>query len=314
MIERYEFKYLVEPSQIERIRSAARDTCVHDDHARQGGTYTIRSLYFDTPGRHLYRANGRQAPDRFKARVRCYPDTDAPVFLEIKRRTLDVIRKTRGAVSPEDWVGVVRRHPDAQARVQAAERSATNAFVVAAERYGLEPVLLVEYEREAYVSLLDRYGRLTLDRAVRAQRMERFDLEAESGRWRPVDHALQTSTQRCVTVLELKFERRPPRWMVDLVRHLDLIRESFSKYCYGLSAQAGATLGPMRAVRAWGPWEGPLRVGGRGGIDRPRRRFRDRGEPMRPCTVQVPCPGERARFMSATAASRSARTSTRSRQ
>jgi hypothetical protein len=38
-------------------------------------------------------------------------------------------------------------------------------------------------------------------------------------------------------VLEMKFERRPPRWMVALVQRLDLIRYSFSKYCYGVTAE-----------------------------------------------------------------------------
>ena len=38
-------------------------------------------------------------------------------------------------------------------------------------------------------------------------------------------------------VLELKFGATVPRWMQGIVRRFDLIRYSFSKYCYGLRAE-----------------------------------------------------------------------------
>jgi len=38
-----------------------------------------------------------------------------------------------------------------------------------------------------------------------------------------------------VCVLELKFERRPPAWMSQMVQRLGLVRYSFSKYCYGVT-------------------------------------------------------------------------------
>jgi len=98
-------------------------------------------------------------------------------------------------------------------------------------------VLLVEYEREAYISEVDSYARLTFDRKIAVQEQEELDLEAIPNRWRFVDHKAQTRTPEPVSVLELKFERRPPRWMVALVQRLDLIRYSFSKYCYGVTAE-----------------------------------------------------------------------------
>jgi hypothetical protein len=68
-----------------------------------------------------------------------------------------------------------------------------------------------------------------------------------------IDHTAQTRTAEPVTVLELKFERQPPAWMVALVKRLDLIRYSFSKYCDGVNAEL--TL----------PGERSPRRGGRGG-------------------------------------------------
>jgi hypothetical protein len=107
--------------------------------------------------------------------------------------------------------------------------------------------MLVEYEREAYVSRIDAYARLTFDRKIVVQQKETLDLEACPGRWRPVDHSAQTLMTGGICVLELKFERRPPGWMVALVRRLDLLRSSFSKYCYGVGAQF--TLPELRSAR-----------------------------------------------------------------
>jgi hypothetical protein len=95
----------------------------------------------------------------------------------------------------------------------------------------------VEYEREAFASVIDGYARVTLDRRVVCQPATRLDLDAWATSWRPVDHDARTSMGEPVFVLELKFERRPPRWMVDLVRRLDLVRRSFSKYCFSVEAQ-----------------------------------------------------------------------------
>jgi hypothetical protein len=70
-----------------------------------------------------------------------------------------------------------------------------------------------------------------------SQAVDRFELGGAGVGWRPIDHVARTNVGEPVFVLELKFERRRPRWMVSLVRRLDLIRRSFSKYCYGIEAQ-----------------------------------------------------------------------------
>jgi SPX domain protein involved in polyphosphate accumulation len=116
--------------------------------------------------------------------------------------------------------------------VRGAER-----FVELVHTYHLHPVMLVEYDREAYISTVDNYARLTFDRRIVCQTKDTLDLVADTKRWRSVDHPAQTTTFEPVCVLELKFERLPPRWMVDLVKRHELVRMSFSKYCYSVNAQ-----------------------------------------------------------------------------
>lgn len=237
VIERYEFKYLIPERLVPAIRAAALTTSRIDQYAGDDGTYRIRSLYFDTSRFDLFWANDREQADRFKVRVRSYPGKASPVFLEVKRRVHDVIIKTRGMVAASEWQEVLRGGAAARARVLPGARAAVDRFLSVLYRHHLRPAMVVEYEREAYVSDIDAYARLTFDRKIVAQPRETVDAEAEPRLWRSIDNPVRTSTLEPVCVLELKFERRPPAWMAALVRRLELERRSFSKYCYGVAAQ-----------------------------------------------------------------------------
>lgn len=235
IIERYEHKFLIAERLVPAIRSFARSTSTLDRYARADGAYSIRSLYFDTPSLALYAANGREQGHRFKIRARMYPDApEGAYFLEVKRRCLDVIVKTRAPVPCDRWREAIDCDGATLAALTERSRSAVLAFAAKVHSHHLEPVLLVQYEREAYVSDIDSYARLTLDREICVQPMTDLDLRADPRRWRFVDHAAQTQSSGSLAVLELKFERRPPAWMDTMVQRLELVRYSFSKYCYGI--------------------------------------------------------------------------------
>lgn len=235
LVARYEYKFLVEETLVPAIRGFAQSTSTIDRYARADGAYTIRSLYFDTPSLALFAANEREEARRFKVRARMYPDAPkSPHFLEVKRRLRDVIVKTRAPVPCDRWREAIDCDRATLAALSERTRAAVAAFASKVHTHHLEPVLLVEYEREAYVSHLDAYARLTLDRNVCVQPMTDLDLTADPKRWRFIDHAAQTRSSRSVAVLEPKFERRPPAWMHAMVRKLELVRYSFSKYCYGV--------------------------------------------------------------------------------
>ncbi|MDB4938445.1 MAG: hypothetical protein JWP87_5417 [Labilithrix sp.] len=235
IVERYEHKFLVEERLVPEIRRFARTTSTIDKNARADGAYTIRSLYFDTSSLGLYAANEREQGHRFKVRARVYPDAPtSDCFLEVKRRVIDVIVKTRAAVPCDRWRDALDCDSATLDALPDRSRAAVLSFASKVHTHHLEPVLLVQYEREAYVSEVDSYARLTVDRNICVQQMSELDFTADPKRWRSVDHAGQTQSSRALAVLELKFERRPPAWMHAMVRSLELVRYTFSKYCYGI--------------------------------------------------------------------------------
>jgi hypothetical protein len=249
-IERREYKYLIDEGTALELREAVRPFCTLDRYGsgRPIGRYWIASLYLDTPDLRLYRANQHEVVDRFKVRVRGYPGSGSDaVFLEVKRRVNDVISKTRGALAGEEWRSLLGEPGRGLLGVPSSRRAALERFVCLVQRHDLRPTMLVRYEREAWVSLIDAYARVTFDRRVQSQPRDELSLDAAPGHWRSSDDALSQRSSASQTILELKFTTAAPRWMMHLVQRFDLFRSSFSKY--GTSIEAWRALPPEWMAR-----------------------------------------------------------------
>ena len=57
-----------------------------------------------------------------------------------------------------------------------------------------------------------------------------LDRREESGAWRYVDGAHQMQELRACALIELKFTRDVPMWMIDVIREFELVRQGYSKY------------------------------------------------------------------------------------
>jgi len=237
-IERREYKYIIGEAEVSRVRDAIRPFCSLDPYAAkaEGNRYTIESLYFDTPDLALYRANDIELVERFKLRVRRYPDAAAsPFFLELKSRYHDTIIKSRAMVGP-DWADLVRdpfvpRHR--LGKGPAAERFVTHLHLI-----GARPTVVVRYRREAWASAVDDYARVTFDTRISGQLVapDGWHFDLDPGAFRRCDDATGVRDVTSRTVLELKFTARTPRWMMSMVERVGLMRRAYSKYGRALEA------------------------------------------------------------------------------
>lgn len=251
LIQRREYKYFTDEATAAAIGESVRPFCSLDAYAAQrpDRRYTIDSLYFDTPELALYEANYRELVERFKLRVRRYPETpDGPVFLEVKRRAHDAILKTRGRLPLDRWAEVVQRGE--LDGVAPAERAAVERFCALVHTIGAQPVTLVRYQREAYASQVDDYARVTIDRRVCSQRWEELSFAVHPSNWRANDSGLLQNAEQSMAIVELKFTSAVPRWMMHLVQRFDLVRYSYSKY--GTSIRAWFSAPPRRTPHRLG--------------------------------------------------------------
>ena len=244
LFQRLEFKYLIDEQQAEQIRRHIAPYCRADAYNGTTGLgYPISSLYLDTPNYGFHLAKLRGDPDRLKLRARVYDDT-GPVHLEVKRKQVDVIHKTRATVPRDQWVDAAHGFGPQLSGRQARH---LDAFAHLAAQYGAQPQLLVQYEREAYASTVDQYARVTFDRAVRASIQRSWSIEPD-GAWVHLDTGREDRVEG-FTLLELKAELLMPYWMVELVRELRLKNTGFSKYSSGIIATRNLELGLIESQR-----------------------------------------------------------------
>jgi SPX domain protein involved in polyphosphate accumulation len=152
-------------------------------------------------------------------------------FLEIKRKFVNCVAKERSKLpfivierlinTPEDSA-IEYPQDDYNARLVSGK------FVYNLLKKGLLPILLVVYEREAYIGLADETERLTIDTDVRAI--------SEPDLGDILDTKGFVPTFKDGGVLELKFDKKMPQWMRNLAAEFKLKKESISKYCLGIDA------------------------------------------------------------------------------
>src|SRR3989304_8119057 len=95
---RYELKYSVDEKQAMTLRDFIRGYLTPDPYtkAEEGNAYWVYTLYCDSPHLALYKSTKEGRKNRFKLRMRFYDDDpNHPVFLEIKSRFGEVIKKER---------------------------------------------------------------------------------------------------------------------------------------------------------------------------------------------------------------------------
>lgn len=256
IIERREYKYLIDGEMAERVRRAIAPFCVLDPFAARSRTrqYTIDTLYFDTPGLGLFWANDHEQVDRIKMRVRTYADAPgSPVFFEVKRRINDVISKSRGKVPRDQWAAMLR-DPAAPipAQIVGKDRAAVERFLSLARTLHVRPITLVRYCREPYVSTIDDYARVTFDTHIRAHPMDQLSFEPDGSGWRALDDALMQRSLSSLVVLELKFTNLVPLWLVNVAHRLGLVRGAYSKYGCSIRAFYEPMAGRVPRAGGWG--------------------------------------------------------------
>ncbi len=221
---RFEIKYLIPHELKVAITRTVLAYTRLDRHARTGGSYPVRSLYFDTARFHAYHEKIDGLLNRSKFRVRTYGNTAEALFLEHKERFNNRILKRRDPLSEEAYrvlLRGIRPGPDETGE-------AWQAFWAHGALAHLKPVLCIDYQRKSLVGKTDPRLRVTMDQELTVRRARNLE---ESTTLFPV-----LSKRDCV--LEIKFNDRCPVWVKHLAHTYSLQDQAYSKYCMGLQVLA----------------------------------------------------------------------------
>lgn len=231
---RCEHKYLIPEATACALRGFVAAYLTPDQHMPAGEPegYHVHSLYLDSPALDLYRETTEGVKNRFKLRMRYYDESPlAPVFLEIKSRTTESIRKMRAVVSKsaaESLLNGNRLSPLDLLSVSDKASLAIEEFNQRVARLSAHGSAFVSYRREAYVSLEADGVRITFDRHIAGVPYDEL-----YGLRMPASAAPVFPEQ---VVLEIKYSGQIPFWARDLIRDFGLQRISFPKYVHAVDA------------------------------------------------------------------------------
>ena len=215
---RHELKYYINPTELMLLRMRLRPVLALDKHCVGGRPYLIRSLYFDDAYDSALwdKLNGVQNRDKY--RIRIYNNSDKVIFLERKRKMGDFIQKSSVRITRRLAEQLMAGNPKGLERT---ENDLLKDMYREMRTKLLHPVVLVDYQREAYVHPSEN-TRITFDTHLRTgmQNCDLFDPNAA-----PV-----CPHDRNVEVLEVKFDHALPPHIAALLYDLQAERSAVSKY------------------------------------------------------------------------------------
>lgn len=231
-LERYELKYLIPLEMVEPISRYVEKYCDMDYYSQISPDqfYTINSLYLDSPNLYLLRFKEASNAFCFNMRVRSYGENPKPpYFCEIKYKLREFVRKKRAKMNCERWSEYLISG-ETPPGLEADSAANFENFLFMKMTYNVEPVILTQYRRKAYISNIDDYARVTFDRDLRYQEISDWCLKPDDRMLSHYDHPEAFGNSGCNVVLELKCEKKIPLWFIDLIQRFNLMGGSFSKF------------------------------------------------------------------------------------
>lgn len=218
---RHELKFFISQPQYEVLSRTLKGVLHLDPNAvKNGGSYHIRSLYFDTVFDDAYYDKIDGVKDRDKYRMRIYNLSGKEIFMECKTKVGSMISKRSVKVSRDLAEQIIAADPTGLENTQSG--LLRDLYREMRTRL-LHPVVIVDYEREAYLHPAEEV-RITFDMKLRTG-LNSIDLFNKEVPTIPVlDHEQ--------IILEVKYNRLLPPYIAELISFAcpEAVQSAISKY------------------------------------------------------------------------------------
>lgn len=145
---RHEYKYLLNGAQEQVLMLRAFGLLERDSHAREDGSYLVRSLYFDDYENSCLFENESGTDCRTKYRIRYYNSDSLRIQLEKKGKCRGMTQKEACLLNEEESQALIRGNIP-QLRVDMPEKK--KALLLELQLKRLVPKVIVTYERAAFI-------------------------------------------------------------------------------------------------------------------------------------------------------------------
>lgn len=213
---RHEIKRLLSPAQRLLLEQRIRAVMPRDIHSGDDGSYSIRSIYFDTATDRAYTEKEAGISEREKIRIRFYNHQDDLIKLERKEKRGNLIHKESMEISKETADAMMRND---YSSLPGYCNPLSDHIYGTAHSEGLYPAVVIDYIRMAYVFPVN-HVRITFDSALEAARPE-FPIWIPEGGYDVLAED---------TILEIKYDHYLPEHICSLLNSVSAPQMALSKY------------------------------------------------------------------------------------
>jgi hypothetical protein len=218
-VYRHELKYYITQADFHLLRNSLSCLLKHDSNAGENGDYYIRSLYFDDYKNTALVDKLSGIENRKKYRIRIYGLSDDFIRLERKNKTKEFISKDSLVLSREEFDMIIEKKFGFLLK---KENQLAKDFYYEIKTKKLEPTVIVDYVREAYVHPIKNL-RVTFDKVVKTGRYDTSIFNQNV--------ALAPVLPPGTVVLEIKFEKGMPDYLIGVLNTIKASqRSAISKY------------------------------------------------------------------------------------
>ncbi|MBQ6551570.1 MAG: polyphosphate polymerase domain-containing protein [Lachnospiraceae bacterium] len=214
---RHEQKAVITPNDVRVLRTRLSAIMKRDPHASPGGSYLIRSLYFENLSDKALREKLDGTDPREKFRIRYYDHDISYLILEKKRKIRDLTEKTQQVLTIRETVALLKGDlPE----LLETEKPLLRELVSKMQYEGLRPHTIVDYTREPFIYAPGNV-RVTLDTRIRTGMLSTAFLDTD---------AVMIPAGDIPAILEVKWDAFLPEIIRDAVRVPGTHMTSYSKY------------------------------------------------------------------------------------
>lgn len=216
---RHELKYQINQMEYQVLRSRLAPLLETDSHAGSDGRYCIRSLYFDDfKNTALFEKQSGIGSVRRKYRIRTYNRQNDIIKFERKTKINEFIFKESTPVSKKQAEDIISGDISNLLR---SDKSVLRKFYIDSRCNLLKPVVLVEYDREAFIHPVGNV-RVTFDTNFRTGMNFTSIFDPESFTVGAMDEP--------GVILEVKYNEVLPKHIKAMFPSTILPRTSFGKF------------------------------------------------------------------------------------
>lgn len=216
---RVEDKYCCDEQTITLIQARLKSVLYPDRNQAGNDSYKITSVYFDDYHDTFLQETVNGYSLRQKYRIRIYNDSFHTIKLEIKYKNNNRVYKKNQSITKEQMKALLAGKclPDAYP----SSDSIITLFNIAIANRRLQPKIIVEYDRTAYIHDIGNV-RITLDRDIR--------FSTDFNDFINHNQAHYLSVPKPDSVVEIKYDEFLPGFISGLLESGNMNQTSYSKY------------------------------------------------------------------------------------